>query len=206
MIYPEDFINKIIWGDALSVMRELPDNSIDLIFTDPPYPKEYFHTYQYLADQAPRLMKRGASLMMIVPHYSLPDVIKEFDGRLKYRWAMCLNQFSGTHSRMAMGIEVMWKCMLWYVKDAYPSGRGFLRDGVEITGKDGQKKSRHKWEQDVSWAEYYIQRLTKEGDTVLDPYVGSGTVAVVCKKLGRNYIGIDYEKTAVETSIERLRE
>lgn len=37
MKYPEDFINKLIWGDALEVTGNIPDNSIDLMPTDPPY-------------------------------------------------------------------------------------------------------------------------------------------------------------------------
>jgi site-specific DNA-methyltransferase (adenine-specific) len=37
MKYPDDFVNKIICGDCLDVMRDIPDKSIDLILTDPPY-------------------------------------------------------------------------------------------------------------------------------------------------------------------------
>jgi len=37
MKYPEDFVNKIIYGDCLVLLKEIPDNSIDLILTDPPY-------------------------------------------------------------------------------------------------------------------------------------------------------------------------
>ena len=35
--YPNDFINKIILGDCLEVMRDIPDNSIDMVFTSPPF-------------------------------------------------------------------------------------------------------------------------------------------------------------------------
>jgi site-specific DNA-methyltransferase (adenine-specific)/modification methylase len=35
--WPNDYIDKIIHGDCLKLMREIPDNSIDLVFTDPPY-------------------------------------------------------------------------------------------------------------------------------------------------------------------------
>jgi 23S rRNA G2069 N7-methylase RlmK/C1962 C5-methylase RlmI len=204
MKYPDDFINKLIVGNCLEVMEEIPDSSIDLVFTDPPYPKEYFHCYQYLVDECPRIMKSGASLVTIVPHYSLDDVVDYFNGKLKYRWILCMNQFIGTHPRMAMGIEVMWKPMLWYVKGSYPSGRGFLRDGIEITGKGGQHKKLHKWEQDISWCKYYIEKLTKEGDLVLDPFIGSGTTALACKELNRNYIGIDISEEYIRIAEERL--
>ena len=39
--YPDDFINKIICGDCLEVMKDIPDNSIDAVVTDPPYGLEF---------------------------------------------------------------------------------------------------------------------------------------------------------------------
>ena len=37
MNYPEDFINKVIQGDCLEVMKQMPDKCVDLVITDPPY-------------------------------------------------------------------------------------------------------------------------------------------------------------------------
>lgn len=203
--FPDDFINKIILGDSLEIMKMIPDESIDLVFTDPPYLKKYLYTYKYLADECPRIMKKGASLVVITPHYGIEEIISYFRGKLKYRWMLCMNQFEGAHPRMAMGIEVMWKPMLWYVKNAYPSGRGFLRDGIKIENDSGQKKpSGHKWEQSLDWCMYYIEKLTKPNDVVLDPYVGSGTVAVACKSLGRNYIGIEIDEHYWRIANERV--
>jgi len=51
-----------------------------------------------------------------------------------------------------------------------------------------------------------IRLYTWEGDIVLDPFVGSGTTAVVAKKLGRNYIGIDIKPEYVEMSQQRLNQ
>jgi len=204
---PNDgFDSRIICGDAREIMSGLPDGLVDLVITDPPYPRKYFHCYEYLADCCPRLMKDGASLLTIAGHYAVPEILDYFRGKLKYRWIMCLNQFDGFHARMAMGIEIMWKPMLWFVKRAYPSGRGFLRDGVVIDGNSGQQKKLHKWEQDISFCQYFIRKLCPEGGLVLDPFVGSGTVAVACKRLGRNYIGIDVSEECCETSRKRLEQ
>ena len=41
MNYPTDFINKVICGDCLEVMKDIPDNSVDLVLTDPPYNLNY---------------------------------------------------------------------------------------------------------------------------------------------------------------------
>jgi DNA modification methylase len=47
---------------------------------------------------------------------------------------------------------------------------------------------------------------SNEGDTVLDPFMGSGTTGVVCKKLNRNFIGIEIEKDFYNMSQKRIKE
>jgi len=202
----DKFINHIIHGDCLEVMPQILDKSIDMILTDPPYPREYQYTYKYLADECPRIMKDGASLIMLVGHYAIPDICEIFKDKLKYRWMFCMNQFDGIHPRMAMGIEIMWKPCLWYVKKAYPQGRGFIRDGFIVQGNSGQKKELHKWEQDLSWANFFIEKLTNKTDIILDPFSGSGTTAIACINTNRNYICIEKELKYVELSRKRVAE
>jgi DNA modification methylase len=182
---------------------KIKDNSVDLIITDPPYAKKYFYCYEYLAKHSKRILKSGGSLLVIVPHYNLENIVDLFKGELKYRWVINLNQFSGSHARLSMGIEIMWKPMLWYVKDAFKF-KGFIRDGVEIKGKEGQRKKLHKWQQDEDWCKYYIRLLCPEGGLVFDPYFGSGTVAKVCKDLNRNFIGTEIDKDACDTAFIRI--
>ena len=197
--------NGILYlGDCLKIMEKFPKECVDLVLTDPPYLRKYLHTYDYLADRCPRLMKDGASLLTIVGHYALPDVINKFAGKLKYRWIFCMNQEEGSHARMAMGIEVMWKPILWYVKRAYPSGRGFIKDMLKIKRTDGVKKEYHKWQQSEQWAEFFVSKLTKENDLILDPFLGSGTTAIVCEKLNRRWVGIEIDSKYCEIARERI--
>jgi len=55
-------------------------------------------------------------------------------------------------------------------------------------------------------AKDHITTWSKEGDTVLDPFLGSGTTAKMAKKLGRNYIGIEISKEYCEIAEKRLRQ
>ncbi len=195
---------EIVNADCLEYMKQIPDKSIDLVLTDPPYLREFLYTYDFLANECPRIMKDGASLVSIVGHFAIPEVLEKFKDKLKWRWMFCMNQFDGSHARMAMGIEVMWKPCLWFVKKSYPQGRGFIKDGLVISGRGGQKKENHKWEQDLSWANFFIEKLTKENDTILDPFMGSGTTGVACKELGRNFIGIEIEPKYYEIAKRRI--
>ena len=54
--------------------------------------------------------------------------------------------------------------------------------------------------------EWFIKLFTNPGDLVLDPFIGSGTTAVVANKLGRHYIGIEKNKTYARQTTKKLNE
>ncbi|MBD3282077.1 MAG: site-specific DNA-methyltransferase [Candidatus Portnoybacteria bacterium] len=71
MKYPDDFINKIIQGDCLDVMKEIPDNSIDLVITSPPYDnlrdyKGYSFDFEGIANELYRIIKQGGVIVWVV--------------------------------------------------------------------------------------------------------------------------------------------
>lgn len=204
----ETELGTLYHGLSTELVNVIAPESVALIYTDPPYPKVFIQTYFDLGDIAPVLLVDGGSLISIIPHFSLPVVINYISERLKWRWLLHMNQWDGAHARLSMGVEITFKPMGWWVKNRFPKSRwgGHTRDGIIITGKAGQNKELHKWEQDIQWCEYYITKLAKEGELVLDPYIGSGTVAIACEKLGRKWIGCDIDEKAIETTINRLKQ
>ena len=62
---------KLIQGDFREATKEIPDNSIDLIFTDPPYDGDSLPLYKDLGIMAARVLKEGGSLVTIAGHYAL---------------------------------------------------------------------------------------------------------------------------------------
>ena len=71
MIYPEDFINKIICGDCVEIMKDIPDNSIDLTITSPPYDnlrdyKGYHFDFENIAKELFRITKNGGVVVWVV--------------------------------------------------------------------------------------------------------------------------------------------
>jgi DNA modification methylase len=176
-------------ADFEDIVPTISDGQVDLIFTDPPYARiQAKPCYELLAEHSPRLLPRGGSLLTIVPHYYMPVVMAMLVPVLKYRLQYIMNQSAGAHPRMAMGIEVLYKPMLHFVKTAFPVGRGFLKDMIDIPEP---QKDLHRWQQHEAWVEYYLLKFTDEGDTVLDPFMGTGTVGVVAERNNRRFIGID---------------
>ncbi len=81
-------------------------------------------------------------------------------------------------------------------KDWFEDVTYISRDNKELTGYPTQKPK--------ALIERLIKASSNEGDTVADYYLGSGTTAVVCKELNRNFIGCDINPKAIEITNERL--
>jgi site-specific DNA-methyltransferase (adenine-specific) len=192
-------------GDFRDVLREIRPASVEAILTDPPYPREYQQLYADLAALAPRVLIRGGSLLEIVPHYNLPFVLAATAPHLKYRWIVAMVQQVGAHPRMAMGIEVCWKPVVWWVHGAWPRGRGFRRDRFYSTIPQGERrKKHHPWEQNISWA-HEMLRFVPDGGLVCDPFLGAGTMLVAARARGYRAIGIDVDERCCAITVERLQ-
>ena len=62
----------------------------------------------------------------------------------------------------------------------------------------------HPTQKPVELMEYLVKTYTNEGDTVLDFTMGSGTTGIACKKLNRNFIGIELDKTYFDIAKKRI--
>ena len=69
---------------------------------------------------------------------------------------------------------------------------------------DANAKALHRWGQDYNAFHTLIERLTTRGQTVADPFMGSGTTLLAAHALGRHTVGADTDPDAVATSRERL--
>ena len=67
-----------------------------------------------------------------------------------------------------------------------------------------KEKREHPTQKPLPLMMWCLEKYSKPGMTVLDPFLGSGTTAVACKKLGRNFIGIEKEPAYVAIAEKRL--
>ena len=196
---------KLYQGDFVEKAKEqIRDNYIDLIFTDPPYGKEYLRLYKDLAIVASRLLKVGGSLVTNVGHCIIPDVIQYMkDAGLTYWWAIAV-KLSGPFDRSYQrGVSIKWKPLLWFVKGNKNNAIDFISDYTESKPPE---KAFHEWTQSTVEAEHVISRLTVENQLVLDPMMGSGTTGVVAIKLNRKFIGIELDKWSFEIGKGRIND
>lgn len=193
-------LNQVLVGDSRELAKLLPNESIDLIFTDPPYPKAFLPLYGWLAKEAARVLKPGGFLLTYAGNIYKDQVIAQLGEHLTYFW-----DYIALHAGMG---TMVWpkntvarhKSILAYVKG---TGKPRCRTLGAFTGS-GTDKRFHAWGQDEQTARYYIDCLSCPGDLVWEPFCGGGTTPFVCTQLGRHFIGFEIDAATARIARERL--
>jgi len=166
----------IIEGDFRDA--DLPQNSIDLVLTDPPYGKEWIPLWGDLSRQAIKFLKPGGWLVAMSGQAYLSEVLAELSKYLSYHWIIALKMGPDSLTLFKGGrrIHNWWKPILIFCKP--PRRQDWIIDWLQGSGRE---KSAHKWQQNVGDFKELIERFSKPGDTVWDPMAGSGTTIEACK-------------------------
>lgn len=92
-------------------------------------------------------------------------------------------------------------------KEWAPNPKGALPTTlVNISSESKRIADNHVAVYPVELVKYFIKGSTEEGDLVLDPFIGTGTTAVACKELGRNWLGFELQNEYVEVANRRIEE
>jgi site-specific DNA-methyltransferase (adenine-specific) len=179
---------------------DLEPDSVDLIFTDPPYPAEYLDLWSQLGELAAYALKPGRLLVAYTGQIHLPETMRRLAAHLDWWWCYAVAH-PGAHQQInARNVRCGWKPLLVFRKPG-----DFMHDWADDLVSDApQDKSGHEWQQAEEHAAYWVDRLTWPGDLVVDPFVGAGTTPAACKSLLRRFIGCDIDPLAVTTARERV--
>lgn len=192
---------QLILGDFRTVGAEkIPDNSVDLIFTDPPYLRKYIPVYGDLGQFAAQKLREGGSLVCYVGHYNLKDYLDLLGPHLKYWWIFAIKLDKVGFPMNNRRVVPRYKPLLWYIKGNAYKGK-YIYDHIE---SKFEGKGFHSWQQSTVEANHIIDRLTEEGDIVCDPFLGSGSTGVAALEKRRKFIGIEIEEETYNIAKKRL--
>lgn len=192
---------RIRHGDLRTALDDLT-GEVDAIITDPPYPLEYLDEFDALGEVAARLLAPGGVLVAMVGQMYLPDYLERLARNgLAYRWCAAYLTPGPARRLHARSFATKWKPLLIF--DRADQRRFFTQDVVRSAGDD---KAHHSWGQSESGMADIVEHLTEPGDLVVDPFLGGGTTAIVCRDLGRRFVGCDIDAAAVDTTRKRLAE
>lgn len=198
-------INSLTVGDARELAKGIPDESIDLIFTDPPYPKEYLHLYGWLAETAARVLKPGGFLCAMAGGYHLGSVFEQMLGK-GLNWYFKIELFNGDSASTIIfprRIVTRTKPILMWTK-----GKGVIQiwQMTDVYQGQGRDKRFHKWGQDEGSARYCIEYIVGTGNKAVlwEPFAGGGATLMACKALGVDYIAFEIDPEAAAVARERV--
>jgi len=186
------------------MMKNLPDNSIDLVLTDPPYAACYRPLYSDLGREARRALKPGGFLVSYMNQNGLPEILGRLEEHLDYYW-LGMALYSGMsppgYWRKHAKIVSYGKPLAFFQKPPRTQPAQWTHDFV-CGGRI--EREYHRWQQPLGESKALIEQLTRPGDLVVDPFMGSGTVLVAARELGRRAIGYEKEERTYQTALQRL--
>lgn len=204
-------VNEIICGDCLEVMRDWPDDCVDIIICDPPY-----------GIIGGTTTIGGSNLAKVTEYPAIewdfePFDIKQFQA---FQWVsknqiiFGFNHFCDVFPPTSSVIvwdkdngdnnfadcELAWTSFKTAVRKVRWKWQGMLQEA-------GHQKDyrQHPTQKPLGVMRWIIERYSKPTDLIVDPMCGSGTTCVAAKMLGRNYIGIDISEEYCQIARERLR-
>jgi DNA modification methylase len=95
--------------------------------------------------------------------------------------------------------------ILYYGKDPYLAAGMGSRPNSFASNQPGESGIDHPTPKPVAWMRWLVSRASLVGETILDPFMGSGTTGVACVKLGRKFIGIEIEPKYFEIACKRIQ-
>ena len=188
-------------GDFRELIKEVPDNSIDLVLTDPPYGKEFLETWPILAEECARVLKPGRFMITLSGQMFLPKVIEALSRHLEYYWCAWL---VFKHQDIRIWDRRVWnsgKPILVFRKPGPKYDHEWLHDLVKDSGPE---KDLDNMQQSVESAKTLIEAFTKPGETVLDPVAGTGTTLEAAILAGRNALGFEKDSETFLKARRRL--
>ena len=205
---------KLILGDCLEEMKKIPDKSIDLVLTDPPYGIGMDNQKVRTKPNRPNTYLRAGELQYEKADWDKQPISKEYFDEI----------FRISKHQIIWGAN--------YYCSYLPSGRGWLYLDKQMGANNfssGEfafqsfftkssafsfpsmrvKGTRsHPTQKPLELMMWCIQQA-KYWDipqTILDPFMGSGTTGVACQELGRNFIGIEINEKYFEIAKRRINQ
>ena len=206
-------INKVINADSLAVMRLIPDKSIDLVLTDPPYG---------IGESKGKNKSRGCIAQS--RDYGNEDWDNSIPSEaiFKEMFRISKNQiiFGGNYF-----VEHLVNSSCWIVWDKDNGATDFADCELAWTSfKTAVRKFKWKWQgmlqenmkhkdirvhptqKPVELMRWILENYSKEGDLICDPFMGSWTTARACKDLNRNFIGFEISEEYCKIGEKRLEQ
>lgn len=224
---------KLYNEDCLVALKEIPDESIDLVIIDPPYDFMTKHKSNNYTG-AGAFGKLGRSYHSELENDNMIQGINEEILKELVRVMKKINIYIWCNKEqlikyMSFFSDYNFDLLTWHKTNPVPTCNNkylsdteyllfFRENGVKIygtyqtkkkyyvspTNKEDKQKYNHPTIKPLNIIENLITNSSKENDVVLDCFMGSGTTGVACKNLNRDFIGMEIDEKYFKIAEERI--
>ena len=194
---------QLIHGDFIEQCETyVPEGSLDLILTDPPYGRDFQDEWEPLLSLSHLLLKPGGFFVSMCGHVDLPEIFRSADrNKMEFFWLMALLHKGARKTVHARSVRAAMKPIVVFYRPPLTQPSQYFTDVIEGTGRD---KSLHVWQQGMEEFRVLLQIFSEPGDLVMDPFFGTGSVPLACFEEARQFIGFEINKERVEVARGRL--
>lgn len=202
--YQDEKAGITIWNcDCRDVLPTL--GPVDLVLTDPPYgvgmgyasfDDSLARVKALYSEFIPACVSISRAVLTTVGCFELELYLYR---ELPPRWRICWRK--GITSRPSAIGFTDWEPVFVYGADVHRHAHDLFTVQPELMGSFG-----HPCPKPLGFAAWLVSRFSAEGETVVDPFMGSGTTLVAAKQLGRRAIGIEIEERYCEIAVKRLQQ
>lgn len=213
---------NLMQGDCLERMKEIPNETVDMVLTEPPYGMSYVSNHRKVkfdaiandddldwvdifVDEIFRVLKQDTPAYIFCSWHHV-DVFKRSVER-KFKLKNVLVWVKNNHG--AGDLKGAYAPKHEFVLYAH-KGRCLLKNGrttdVIFEDKVASTKMVHPTEKPVGLLKRFIEDGSDENDIILDPFMGSGTTGIAAKNMKRGFIGIEKETVYFNIAKERIED
>ena len=212
-------------GDCLEVMKQIPDKSVDLVLTDPPYNiarennfstmgragidfgewDKGFDLFSYI-DQVSRVLKKDGSFVVFNAWRNLGAIADYAEKQgFETKDMIRLEKSNPMPRNRDRRYITDYECAIWFVKEKAKwtfnrQDDKYQRPKFVACIESGL----HPTQKNLSLMENLVKIHSNENNVVLDPFMGSGTTGLACKNLNRHFIGIEQDANYFEIAKGRI--
>lgn len=208
---------KLLNGDCLELMKNIPDNSIDISFTSPPYNRKRNDKYEFyddrlddyfgflcnFTDELLRVTKKHVFVNVQKNYYNKEDVFNYIGKYSKQIKEIVI--WEKTNPMPASGKNITNSYEFFIVLGNKPlKGNSTYTKNIIHTSVNSNMPKEHKAVMKQEVSDWFIENFTEENDIVLDCFMGLGTTGKSCLKNNRSFIGIEINENYFNIAKEEI--
>ena len=213
---------KLMQGDCLERMKEIPDGSVDMVLTDPPYGMDYQSNRRMVKqkflkiegdkdlswtekfiDECWRVMRVNTAIYFFCSWHNIGFFKDAIERRFKVKNVIVWVKNNHGSGDLKAGYAPKHEFVV-YANKGRCLNRGKRIPDVMEFDKIPSGKLVHPTEKNTSMLEVFVNQSSDSGAVVLDPFMGSGSTGVACVNTNRNFIGIELDPDYFEIAKQRI--